>query len=191
MLNWIALNGTFLTCKLGTYAKLNCLKWNCFWHWNCTYAKLNCLIWNCLTELNSLKCIILTFDRAVNQETGASCRRYRNITLTCGRVEFGTDATPTRSRWESNNNITRCHKRLGQLDFEAGRVQFEFQSQFEFQPQLGTKCRSESQRQTEGLDPQDPGWAAQQNEEEMLLKYRGTWGQYVAVCPRLQLTSHT
>ena len=24
--------------KLHTYAKLNCLKWNCFWHWNCAYA---------------------------------------------------------------------------------------------------------------------------------------------------------
>ena len=30
--------------KLCTYAKLNCLKWSCFWHWNCTYAKLICLI---------------------------------------------------------------------------------------------------------------------------------------------------
>ena len=30
-------------------------------------------------------CNILTLDRAVNQETGASGRRYRNITLTFGR----------------------------------------------------------------------------------------------------------
>ena len=36
----------------------------------------------------------MTFDWAVNQETDASGRRYRNITLTCGRVEFGADATP-------------------------------------------------------------------------------------------------
>ena len=28
-------------------AKLNCLKWNCFWYWNTIYTKLNCLIWNC------------------------------------------------------------------------------------------------------------------------------------------------
>ena len=33
-----------LEFKLRAYAKLNCLKWNCFWHWNCTYTKLNCLI---------------------------------------------------------------------------------------------------------------------------------------------------
>ena len=56
-----------------------------------------------------------------------------------------------------------------QLEFEAGRVQFELVLQFEFQSQLGTRCRCESQRQTEGLGPQDPGWAAQQNEEEVLL----------------------
>ena len=43
MLNWIAWNRTVLTFKLCTYAKLNCCKWNYFWHWNCTYAKLNCL----------------------------------------------------------------------------------------------------------------------------------------------------
>ena len=37
MLNWTAWNRTVL------YAKQVCLKWNCFWHWNCTYAILNCL----------------------------------------------------------------------------------------------------------------------------------------------------
>ena len=45
MLNQTAWNRTALTFKLRTYAKLNrtvlyakliCLKWNCFWHWNCT-----------------------------------------------------------------------------------------------------------------------------------------------------------
>ena len=46
-LNWIAWNRnlfdnyTVLTFKLRTHAKLNCLKWNCFWYWNCTYTKLN------------------------------------------------------------------------------------------------------------------------------------------------------
>ena len=37
ILNWIAWNRTFLTFKLCTYAKFNCLKWNCFWHWNNLY----------------------------------------------------------------------------------------------------------------------------------------------------------
>ena len=55
---------------------------------------------------------ILSFDRAVNQETGASGRRNRNITLTCRWVVFGAHATPTGSRWMSNNRITRCHRRF-------------------------------------------------------------------------------
>ena len=42
--NWIAWNRTVLTCKLRTYAKLNRLKWNSFWHWNCT--TLNRIVWN-------------------------------------------------------------------------------------------------------------------------------------------------
>ena len=46
-LNLVAWNGDVfdnLTFKLRAYAKLNSLKWNCFWHWNSTYTKLNCLI---------------------------------------------------------------------------------------------------------------------------------------------------
>ena len=39
MLNWIAWNKTVLTFKLRTYAKLNCLKWNCF-------CMLNWIVWN-------------------------------------------------------------------------------------------------------------------------------------------------
>ena len=42
-INWIDWNRTGLTNKLRTYAKLKCLKWNSFRHWNCTYAMLNCL----------------------------------------------------------------------------------------------------------------------------------------------------
>ena len=64
------------------------------------------------TTFQHKKCKILTFDRAINRETGASGRRYRNITLTSGRVEFGADAKPTGSRWMSNNYITRCHRRF-------------------------------------------------------------------------------
>ena len=39
-----------------------------------------------------------------------------DITLTCGRVEFGADATPIRSRCMSNNYITRCHRQFGELE---------------------------------------------------------------------------
>ena len=49
-LNWIAQNRnvfhnqTVLTFKLHAYARLNYLKLNCFWYWNCTFTKLNCYI---------------------------------------------------------------------------------------------------------------------------------------------------
>ena len=49
----------------------------------------------------------MTLDPAINQETGAFGRRYRGITLTCGRAEFDAIATPTGSRWASNNYMTR------------------------------------------------------------------------------------
>ena len=39
----LMLNRTVLIFKLRTCAKLNCLKLNCFWHWNCTDIKLNFL----------------------------------------------------------------------------------------------------------------------------------------------------
>ena len=52
-------------------------------------------------------CNILTFDPAVNQETGASGRRYRRYHLDRGQVEFGANATLT-----ENNYITRCHRRF-------------------------------------------------------------------------------
>ena len=85
-------------------------------------------------------CNILTLNPAVNQETGASGQRYPGITLTCGRVEFGAIATPTGSRWMSNNYITRCHRRL-----ELVGVGFRVAVR-----------GSENQLQTEGLGPQDP-----------------------------------
>ena len=35
-----------------------------------------------------------------------------DITLTCGWVELGAYATPTGSRWATNNYITGCHRRF-------------------------------------------------------------------------------
>ena len=88
-----------------------------------------------------------------NSETGASGRRYRNITLTCGCgwIRWWWQMRmPTWSRWMSDSYITRCHRRLGSISSSRSWSQ------------LGTRCRRENQL-----------------------------GQYVAVCPRLQLTSHT
>ena len=91
-------------------------------------------------------CNILTFDRAVNQETGAFGRRYWNITLTCGRVEFGADATLTGSRWMSNNYITRCNRWFELVGVRGRqssvRVAITVRVQFEFQSQLGSICGS-------------------------------------------------
>ena len=58
--------------------------------------------------------------------------------------------------------------------------------------QLGTRCRSESQCQTEGYGPSvTHGYAAQPECERSAAMVRRTLGQYVAVCPHLQITSHT
>ena len=45
MLNWIACNRTALIFKLYTYAKLNCLKWNCF-------CMVNWIVWYRIVWLN-------------------------------------------------------------------------------------------------------------------------------------------
>ena len=55
MLKWMARNETVLIFKLHSYAKLNYLKCNGFWHRNCSNTKLNCLNYNRLTELKSLR----------------------------------------------------------------------------------------------------------------------------------------
>ena len=59
--------------------------------------------------------------------------------------------------------------------------------------QLGTRCRSESQRQTEGFGPSvTHGWATPAKmRKKCCYGHEKNLGQYVAVCPRLQLTSHT
>ena len=50
--------------------------------------------------------------------------------------------------------------------FSWSQLELELQLQFS----SSRSCpRSENQLQTEGLGPQDPDWAAQQNEEEVLL----------------------
>ena len=61
----------------------------------------------------------------------------------------------------------------------------------QFQLEIGCQ-RSENQLQTEGFGPSvTHGWAAQPGCERSAAMVRRTLGQYVAVCPRLQLTSHT
>ena len=75
--------------------------------------------------------LILTFDPAVRQETVCIRSEISRYNRDRGRVEFGAIATPTGSRWVSNNDITRCHRQFKlvgvsylefELQFEAGRT---------------------------------------------------------------------
>ena len=117
-----------------------------------------------------------------NSETGASGRRYRNITLTCGCgwIRWWWQMrTPRGSRWMSNKNITRCHRRL-----ESVRVRVRVP--------LRDKMPEWEPAPDGGLGPSvTHGWAAQQKCDRSAAIVRRTLGQYVAVCPRFQLSSHT
>ena len=64
---------------------------------------------------------------------------------------MGANATLTGSRWTGNNDITRCVRKFSWSQFVAVRV-------------------SENQLSAEGWALRAPGWAAQQNEKEVLLK---------------------
>ena len=102
-----------------------------------------------------------------------------DITLTCGRVEFDADATPTRSSWVSNNYITGCHRR-----FELFGVSCSWSS----------SCSSrqwEPAPDSELAALSDPQLSIPAEWERSAAIVRKTWGQYVAVCPRPQITSHT
>ena len=89
------------------------------------------------------------------------------ITLTCGRVESGANATPTRSRWMLNNYITRCHRR-----FESVGVRRRVRVGVSW----GTRCQRENQLADRGLAAlRTHCWAAQQNEEEVLLWSKELW----------------
>ena len=76
------------------------------------------------------------------------------------------------SRWTLDNNITRCPDGSSQLEI---------------------RCRSESQRQTESFGPSvTHGWATPAKTRKKFCYGREkNLGQYVAVCPRLQLISLT
>ena len=89
--------------------------------------------------------------------------------------------TPTGSRWSSNNYITRCHRRL------------ELVSSISVPVAVGDRMPAEWEPAPDrGLEPSAThGWAAQPRwERSTALVARRTLSQYVAVCLRLQFTSH-
>ena len=86
------------------------------------------------------------------------------IFFTCERVEIDAIATPTGSRWVSNNDITRCQ---GWSQLVRVRVAVR---------------GSENQLPAEGLGPPDPRLSCPAEWKRTTAKDRGTLGQYVAVC---------
>ena len=80
------------------------------------------------------------------------------------------------SRWVSNKNITRTKTAWVSCSWS----------------QLGTRCRSESQWQTEGFRLSvTHGLATTAKMRKKCCYGQKNLGQYVTVCSRLQLTSHT
>ena len=74
------------------------------------------------------------------------------------------------SRWVLNNNITRCPDGSSQLE---------------------TRCQSENQRRLRALQSSmTHGWTTQPKWERSVAMVRRTWVN-IAVCPCLQLISHT
>ena len=102
---------------------------------------------------NSSSCNILAFDPAVNRETGASGRRYQGITLT---------------DWIR----CKCHVHKKQVVVKQLYNPVPQTVRSSWSQLVGVRVAvrgSDNQLETEGFDPQDPGWAAQQNEKEVLL----------------------
>ena len=129
------------------------------------------------TEPSIKRCTCV--NKRKNSETGAYGRRYRNFILTCGRrwIRWWWQMrTPTGSRWVSDNYITRCHRRFEPVAVPVGD---RMPAEWELAPDRGVGPTVTH------------GWAAQPEYERSAAMVRRTLGQYVAVCPCLQLTSHT
>ena len=118
-------------------------------------------IFDCL-----IVCYILTFDPAVNREIGASSRRYQDITLTVDRLN-------SVQMWRSQD-AGGCQTIILPGATESWVSWSQLQLKFE-------AVRTSSQQRPWAL--RSPGWAAQQNKKEVLLKTEELGGQYVAVYP--------
>ena len=98
-----------------------------------------------------------------------------DITLTCGRVEIGAIATPTGSRWMSNNYITRCHRQFELVGVSCSWSQLVG---VQFQSQLPVEWEPAPDR---GLGPSGPRLSSPTEWGRSAAIVRGTWSQYVAV----------
>ena len=65
-----------------------------------------------LAELSNKRCTCIN-NRCI-------WSKISGYNLDCGRAELGADVTPTRSRWASNNYITRCHRQVERVSQFVG-----------------------------------------------------------------------
>ena len=119
------------------------------------------------------KCNILALDRTINQETGASSRRYRVITLYCGRVEFGAIAMPTGSRWMSKTYITRCHRAFGLVGVRGRQSSVRVAVTVRVPVAIGDKLPQWEPAPDRGLGPSGPR-----------LSSPAEWGRSAAIIQR-------
>ena len=87
--------------------------------------------------------------------------------------------TPTGSRLASNNYIIGCHRWFELVGVSCSWSLSCSSRLWEPAPDRGLAALS------------DPRLSSPAEWERSAAMVRGTWGQYVAVCSRLQLTSHT
>ena len=107
-------------------------------------------------------CNILTFDPAVNRETGASSRRY-HLEMWTGWIWCRCDA------YKKQVDVKQLYNPVTQ----TFRVSWS---------QLVGVRGSENQLPAEGLGSQDSWLSSPAEWERSAAIVRGTWGQYIAVC---------
>ena len=96
-------------------------------------------------------CNILTFDLAVNQETGASGGRYQDMTLTVDGLNYDAHG--------KKMDVKQLYNPVPQTVRVSWSQLVEFELQFR-------AVRTSSQQRACAL--RTPGWVAQQNEKEVL-----------------------
>ena len=115
-------------------------------------------------------CYILTFDPAINQETGASGRRYPDITLT-GWIRFNCGAH------KKQVEVKQLYNRVPQMAWVSWSQELESVC-------WSSSCSSRQGEPTRdrGLGPSGPRLSSPAEWGRSATMTRGTWGQYVAVC---------
>ena len=128
---------------------------------------------NCMNT--SQNCIILTFDRAVNQETGASARwcQRRHLGLWTGWIRCTSDA------YGKQVDVKQLYNKVPQTAWVSWNQLVEVSCSW------SSSCSSRQREPApdRGLAaPSDPWLSSPAEWERSAAIVRGSWGQYVAVC---------